>query len=705
MVTRLLGGWISDDDVTSVRTLLSNTSLDDLALLRTTLLPLVNTMTSTRQAGLVYDALMRGTGAHATLLEGDTEIRAWIASATRAQLTALATGEKIRFVDRLMSGVVSAEDMTAIETVIGSVADPAEMAELRRVFEPRATELGFPDRTRLRGALSREIAPVAKAAPEPWGEEIVARREPVPADVTARAAADVARNGSRRLIDSADARYMPALWELLAAKTGEEDGRPVSDRRRLELLTAARTKLQPLIAALDAQPERKRWVDTELRPFLAALDQSLNLGIARERVRSAATGTLPDLPLQHERHVRADAEKLAEKIRELPELVKLLNENAVRFNEHEIEHAAHAALQGKLPPEIAARWNGRASLVELGTFLMTIEPLLKLTDEEVQERLREWHGAFGGAANLAELVKYGVEMMGGTLGLTFAYAAAVARLSGDVKWATSAGASARMIGLGLADVVAGIEVLHGILVMLDPHATAEHKDEALKEIAVGGAWLGVKYLGRAAYTRILIAQGMSAEAAAEAAAAAVTTFAAAASLAALITYGELRFLARLYGRARTSIPLVFMHDAWETMSSAGTRIAGTGRELATAMLLGTAEAQGAQAGALRQVRDELTARLRDDVASFLEQCEPKPIGEGGYSARPGSYAALARRFAPLLPLRDAKSLDAVAAAAVGVLDAIRTAFENAAEVEAEEAGLERRPTAGHGAAAPTPEHE
>jgi hypothetical protein len=123
---------------------------------------------------------------------------------------------------------------------------------------------------------------------------------------------------------------------------------------------------------------------------------------------------------------------------------------------------------------------------------------LTLTDEELTHHLREVHGVFNGVSTYSELVKAVAELTGGAISLTASYAAAIAKLAGDTSCAAMATGLARSTGLLFANVIAGIEIIHGVAVLLDPHATPQQKVDGAVGASSGAAWFIGSRVGGAA---------------------------------------------------------------------------------------------------------------------------------------------------------------------------------------------------------------
>jgi len=102
--------------------------------------------------------MSEGPGVLSGLLTDDDEVRAWVSRQDLAAIGRQPAAEKLRMIETLIGGffsVVTDDDMRAIERIIASVGSESEMATLRARLLPRAIELGFEDRTRLRIALAR----------------------------------------------------------------------------------------------------------------------------------------------------------------------------------------------------------------------------------------------------------------------------------------------------------------------------------------------------------------------------------------------------------------------------------------------------------------------------------------------------------------------------------------------------------------------
>jgi hypothetical protein len=101
-------------------------------------------------------AITEGPGIISSFFTDDNEIRDWVAKQSVAGLGTVSREEKLRMIGVLMSGIVSAEDMTAIRKLLSAVTTPEEMEFLRARIEPQIVSLtDFGQRFLLRSALSR----------------------------------------------------------------------------------------------------------------------------------------------------------------------------------------------------------------------------------------------------------------------------------------------------------------------------------------------------------------------------------------------------------------------------------------------------------------------------------------------------------------------------------------------------------------------
>jgi hypothetical protein len=119
---------------------------------------------ATRWNALDYQAMRadvirrEGPGIIAGFFNDDDQVRGWVSRQDRRALARVPPDEKVRMIGVLISGYISDDDLVAMETILGSVDNAAEMTFLSGALEPRATEFtSFRQRTRFRIALRRSV--------------------------------------------------------------------------------------------------------------------------------------------------------------------------------------------------------------------------------------------------------------------------------------------------------------------------------------------------------------------------------------------------------------------------------------------------------------------------------------------------------------------------------------------------------------------
>ncbi|HKE14423.1 MAG TPA: DUF4157 domain-containing protein [Kofleriaceae bacterium] len=458
-----------------------------------------------------------------------------------------------------------------------------------------------------------------------------------------RAAADIVQNRSRRLIGSAPGHEV-VLGKLYAAATGRgDDGKDIDGRARLQLLDAAMAGLRPAIAALGAEAAGRAWLDENLDPGLASLRTSIQYDIASRRVQGATKigehAVIEDNP----ENARENTALLREQIKKSIGTLVLLNEQAIRFGEHQIEHQAEKLLEGHAPVG-GKSMKDAGLLTQLQGTLLLVDGWLTLTDEELPHHLREIHGVFNGVSTYAHLAKGVVELLGGTVSVSASFASVIAKMSGQAAYAAQAAGLARMAAMKLSNVVTAVEVVYGLAVLLDPHATPEKKDEALLSVGTGVAWWVGKRIGGAA-------------------------MGATASTAVLGGYLELKLMAHLYWSATYNILGGWMSNAFASIKAQGESIATTSEELAKAGILLEHEKDPEQRRALARVQDNAASGLGTRIDHFIDDCEPHGYGVGA-AYFPGAYKILREVFAPIMGLRGKKTPADAATAGAAVLDRI-----------------------------------
>lgn len=510
-----------------------------------------------------------------------------------------------------------------------------------------------------------------------------------------RAASDILQFGLVRLIGDVEPGYRVAVENLYIAKSGVRDGKQVSGVERLQLFDEAFKQLRPALSAFARDRENRAWLAQQVTPYADQLRESLNLAKAQERVSRAVLGSdskLIELPPDSDPH--AEAALLHSEIPKLQETIKVLAENARNMQE-QLARAGEAALRGgghgaphgepqdkgaggaahaepgsgaepesePLVPELKKpRIDDPRSMLDLQNMLKIVDGYLILTDDEFAENLSHIQelGVFRGIATFAEFVKAVIELIGGTVAVTASAAAGMAAAKGEAEMANAAFELAEGASGFLGNVIAGIEIVHGIAVLLDKRSTGEEKVGAVRDIAVGAGWFGGWY-----FTGSMLGGTL-------------------ASSALLMLYYDVRLVAE-FQEAREGIVGMWMEAAFEALNDAGRQISHDASELAKAGLLLEGERDPGQRRALQSIVTADAQGLGAAVDDFLEDCNPVGYGPGA-AYKPGAYVSLRAQFAPLASLAGAHTPDTAAAAAIAVMEKLSWCFKHARDLLNQELG-------------------
>jgi hypothetical protein len=324
-------------------------------------------------------------------------------------------------------------------------------------------------------------------------------------------------------------------------------------------------------------------------------------------------------------------------------------EHAIEAIERELEKSPHLEELEQLIARLEKDARPGERLVEklgvLQAFLGTADGWLTLNDDELRERLTEIHGVLPTVTSFAELVKAVTEIGIGSVSLTAALASGIAKLAGDEALAAEAMTVAGQAGVLLGNVVAGIEIVHGIFVLLDSNATAAQKEDAVVGIASGGAWFIGRAIGGAAVGGP-------------------------ASVAVVGSYLLLKVWGSLYWQGALGINSLLM------------RVAG---KLERARLLLDREQDPIKAAPLRTAVSQLESLLATIMEDFLDHARPrgaKDMGFGGnFPTAPGNVEMLADAFAPLQRYRNVKTGPELVTGARAVAQRIAWCLVHAHDIE------------------------
>lgn len=197
-----------------------------------------------------------------------------------------------------------------------------------------------------------------------------------------------------------------------------------------------------------------------------------------------------------------------------------------------------------------------------------------------------------------------IEFVSGGVGVLASIVSGAARLAGNAALASSAASVAAKAGHALGTVVAGIEIVYGVAVLLDPHATGMQKIEGAAHATSGAAY----FLGQVA--------GFSG---------------AAASLSILVSYKLFKEMLLLGGRAAVGLNTAFLKEAQGTMVNAAQGIVRLGDRLVKAGELAHQETDAIKSKALLEEEQDAARGLSGTIDNFLDDCNPKGAGH----RRPG----------------------------------------------------------------------
>jgi hypothetical protein len=473
------------------------------------------------------------------------------------------------------------------------------------------------------------------------------------AQSTLQIAADVLQHERARMLSDAPPQYAPALRLLYSAVTGNGKEGTISSADRHRALRDGKAGLEPALALYRTTNEERTWLQEHITEPLASAESSLSFEEARSRVRSAVrVGSHALIEPADDHHPREQGEQLHEQLQPLIVAIGQINEQVIRWKHDGIHHEAEALMEG----HAHGKKLGPGSLVELQAVLWLVDAYLTMTDEELAHHLGELHGVLDGVSTYSELVKAIAELTGGAVTITASYAASIAKLAGDTSTAAIATGLARSSGLLVANVLARIEIIHGIAVLLDPHATAQQKVDGAAGASSGIAWIVGTRAGGAAV-------GF------------------AASTALMLGYAELKLMTHLYWEANVGLSAGLMRVAYETIQRDGEGIARVADDLAKAGLLRQDEKDPEKAEALRRVESSLVVQLGAAVDYFIDDCKPHGVEDGpGLARYPGDYDILREVFAPVMKHKGAKTPEAVTEAARVALDRITWSMAHAGEL-------------------------
>ncbi len=470
---------------------------------------------------------------------------------------------------------------------------------------------------------------------------------------------------SREIGDPSDP-HQAAFANLFAALAGHDlQKRKLGGQERRERFDAAVLALAEVLGH----------ASDEQRGALGRWRTKLFAEEAGDRVAHSVVVEGKVVEVSDEAHPDEEAEALREVVPKMVETLMLANEQLHRLgegNNEAYEHAIEAIEKDpryehleELLEQIEKDFHRPSTVVHtigaLQALLGTIDGWLRLNDRDFAEHLNEIHGTLKGVESFVELIKVTVELGIGSAAMTAVLAWGIAMAAGDTALAGSALSVAGALGGGLANAVAAVEIVHGILVLFDPHASAEQKEEAAVGVASGSAWFIGRGIGGAAVGGP-------------------------ASLAVVGGYLLMKVAASLYWQGALGINAMLMGQTFEYMRQYGESFARVGDEAARAALLLEKERDPRKAQALAEALGSYESMLAIGLEDFLDHARPagaKDMGWPGGSAipSPGNVTILAEAFEPLQRYRGVKSGSALAEAGAHVLERITWCLLHAHEIE------------------------
>ena len=316
---------------------------------------------------------------------------------------------------------------------------------------------------------------------------------------TMQVAADVVQNRQRRLIDSAPQRARASLELLHQATVGtlqrERGSAPLEPSQRLDHLDRALRGLEGAMRAVHASDPG--WFRAEFADHVERLRGDIQVDVARKRVNRAVLLPGEKAAVEVPKEGLSDETAAAYSQVVLPSIDKLiatytmLNEQIIRVG-HERFHHLFAEMQkgwdsGMLRME-RSRFKDAGSIVTAQSALFLIKGLLSAP--HAWEHASHAEGVVGKLESYTHLVQVAIETVGGLATLSAAIGACVVKLAGDLRLATQMMGFASLGTLTLANVVAAVELVHGILLVANPKSSADQKLQGAVQIGLGLAWFG-----------------------------------------------------------------------------------------------------------------------------------------------------------------------------------------------------------------------
>jgi hypothetical protein len=281
--------------------------------------------------------------------------------------------------------------------------------------------------------------------------------------------------------------------------------------------------------------------------------------------------------------------------------------------------------------------------------LTVLNGYLKLTDAEFQKELNKPKNLANRIANYTELVKTSIEMTGHATQLMMSLGGLLMKAVGEHEMATAIGEASKTLGKGLGYVVAGFEVVHGLMTVFDSSKTRQERIDGGVEAGMGLAVIGT---GESLYALPIGGP-----------------------------YAMVKVAAYLYREAVVGWEVGFLKELFSWMGEQGGHIAREGEALEVAHQLAAKETDPVAKRAMQAEETKRAATLGTSVDNFLDRCTMGDqanhgVGHEFLDHYPGNFGPVGEVFAPLLSLRGAKTGPEAAKAAARVLDGIKWCFQH-----------------------------
>jgi hypothetical protein len=316
---------------------------------------------------------------------------------------------------------------------------------------------------------------------------------------------------------------------------------------------------------------------------------------------------------------------------------------ATQFEEHAIEHAAeHAAKEAKRLRTLeslladagqegawpaysegmlksAAKMDVVSGLTYLEGALHGLAGILAITDPvKREEMLRKRPDLIGGIAAGAQIEKVVLQLAAGATAVVGATAYAFAKLLGKEALAAQVLSKGIKVLEKFEVVISAVMVVHGVLTLLDSEASAEEKEEAVLETAIGATPLIAKFTGAF--------EGGPA------------------TLAVVISFFTLKALAEAAYSFSVDLVKISLNMCYHAMRRQATDINDEGLRLALALQMYALESDNDRKAMFWAVIPTLRMQLLESLRVAIPRAT---VEAGARDQDPGAHEPLRRRFGPL----------------------------------------------------------